>query len=141
MRMQDDTSGDGERSVALDLRRATDVRGVWPAHSDTVTVEVTTPTGEGRLIVPVADVQRLVALLLLLTRSQDQADAAAEGAHVADLSVVPTTSLSVGEMPDGDTLLVIAVGAAMLGFSLPPEAATRLGRSLLLAGTAEAAGN
>jgi len=134
------TSSVNQATIAIDLRSATDVRGVWPVDGDVVTLEVAMTTGDGRLIVPVADVQRLVALLLLLARSLDECDTdSAEGRHVADLSIVPTTSLSVGELPDGETLLAVEVGPAMLGFSLPATAATKLGRSLMLAGTQRAA--
>ncbi len=134
-----ETGGLSQASVAIDLRSATDVRGIWPVDSGTVTLEVSMPSGAGRLIVPVADVQRLVALLLLLAQSLGDHEAGAEGRHVADLSVVPTTSLSVGELPNGETLLAVAVGPSMLGFSLPATAATTLGRSLMLAGMPPAA--
>src|SRR5262245_52785448 len=125
--------------VAIDLRYATDVRGIWPVGGGVVTLEVAMTTGDGRLIVPVGDVQRLVALMLLLTRSLDEGETKSEGSHAADLSIVPTTSLSVGELPNGETLLAVEVGPAMLGFSLPATAATKLGRSLMLAGTARTA--
>lgn len=140
MDMPGETNRANQAPIAIDLRSATDVRGIWPVDGGVVTLEVAMTTGDGRLIVPVADVQRLIALLLLLTRSLDDCDTGAiEGRHVADLSVVPTTSLSVGELPDGETLLAVEVGAAMLGFSLPATAATKLGRSLMLAGTQRAA--
>ncbi|HKU93755.1 MAG TPA: hypothetical protein VJR58_00685 [Vineibacter sp.] len=134
-----ETNDLNQAPVAIDLRDATDVRGIWPVDGGTVTLEVSMPTGAGRLIVPVADVQRLVALLLLLAQPLGDTTIGAEGRHVADLSVIPTTSLSVGELPNGETLLAVEVGPSMLGFSLPASAATKLGLSLMLAATSRTA--
>jgi hypothetical protein len=139
MSIGEDSDSAARGGVAIDLRRAIGMRGVWPIDDSAVTVEVTTPDGDSRLIVPVGDVQRLVGLLLLLARTLDSGAPEAETRHVADLSVMPATSLSVGELPDGDTLLAVAVGPTMLGFSLSPAAATKLGRSLLLTAATDAA--
>ena len=114
----------------IDLAQATEVSG--ESHPETNVVSLTVLRRNGRrttLTIPAADLQRLVPLLLLLGRSLPGST------KEAPLALVPTDSLSVGELPTGETLLAVAVGPATVGFSMPASAAEKLGRSLLLAGT------
>ncbi len=113
----------------IDLAQATEVSGELLARDNAVLLTVVERSGDRTtLTIPAADLQRLVPLLLLLGRSLPAPTK--EG----PLSLVPTDSLSVGELPSGETLLAVAVGPATVGFSMPASAAEKLGRSLLLAG-------
>jgi hypothetical protein len=116
----------------IDFGDAAEVTGELLPQTNAVRLTLEQRDGaRSTLTVPVTDLQRLVSLLLLLGRAlpgQSGPDAA------ASLSLVPTDSLSVGELPGGETLLAVAVGPATVGFSMPPGVAEKLGRSLLLAG-------
>lgn len=118
----------------IDLAQATEVSGESHPEANRISLTVLGQSGRRTTVtIPAGDLQRLVPLLLLLGRSLP--------APLKDgpLSLVPTDSLSVGELPSGETLLVIAVGPATVGFSMPASAAEKLGRSLLLAGSDAAA--
>lgn len=118
----------------IDLRQATEVSGELLMENNSVRLTVVQQGGGlGTLTIPAAELQRLVPLLLLLGRSLTGP------LKDAPLALVPTDSLSVGELPTGETLLAVAVGPATVGFSMPASAAAKLGRSLLLAGTDAAA--
>jgi len=123
----------------VDLRQALDVRGAPTADGTAFSVDVKTTTGTSHIVVPVADLDRLVSLLLLMGLAPGTARRDIDGDSLADLPLIPPSSLSVGELPNGEALLLIEVGASTLGFSLPPQAATTLGQSLLLAGTSNPA--
>ncbi|KAF0105783.1 MAG: hypothetical protein FD144_421 [Rhodospirillaceae bacterium] len=119
---------DYERRV--DFSEAAEVRGELLPNENAVLITLVGHDGRrSTLTIPVADLQRLVPLLLLLGRALPQT----EPADAARLSLVPTDSLSVGGLPRGETLLAVAVGPATVGFSIPASAAEKLGRSLLLA--------
>lgn len=120
-----------EGEQRIDFGLAAEVNGELLPQDNAVRLTMALRDG-GRsvLTIPVADLQRLVSLLLLLGRALPQQ----AGHDVARLSLVPIDSLSVGELPGGKTLLAVAVGPAMVGFSMPAAAAEKLGRSLLLAG-------
>jgi hypothetical protein len=116
----------------IDLSQAIEVSGELLPQANAVQLSVVRRGGERTtLTIPAADLQRLVPLLLLLGRALPQV----EPDLGAKLSLVPTDSLSVGELPGGETLLAVAVGPATVGFSMPAAAAEKLGRSLLLAGS------
>jgi hypothetical protein len=116
----------------IDLGDAVEVSGELLPQANAVQLSVVRQSGHRTtLTIPAADLQRLVPLLLLLGRALPQRGADAS----PQLSLVPTDSLSVGELPGGETLLAVAVGPATVGFSMPAAAAEKLGRSLLLAGS------
>lgn len=116
----------------IDLGQAIEVSGELLPQANAVQLSVVRRDGERTtLTIPAADLKRLVPLLLLLGRALPHSDADTG----AQLSLVPTDSLSVGELPGGETLLAVAVGPATVGFSMPAAAAEKLGRSLLLAGS------
>ncbi len=117
----------------IDMREALDVRGMPLAGGSAFTVDVTTAQGTDHIIVAARDMDRLISLLLLLGMPRAQVG----DRDISDMPVIPASSLSVGELPNGDALLVVDVGAARLGFSLPPRAATAVGQSLLMAGLGE----
>jgi hypothetical protein len=120
----------------VDLRSATAVEGVASSDADTIEVEIAFQGAERcRLVMPAADVQRFAPLLLLLARGAAPDVEAPAAEQLADLVLLPTDSLDVGELPNGEALLAIRVGPATLGFTLPAAAAVRLGRSLMLFGT------
>jgi len=122
--------------LQIDLGQATEVSGGLLPQGDVVLLTVVhRDDNRTTLTIPVDDLQRLVTLLLLLGRSLPRHKADAD----AKLSLVPTDSLSVGELPGGETLLAVAVGPATVGFSMPAAAAEKLGHSLLLAGAGLAA--
>lgn len=116
----------------IDFSEAAEVSGELLPNENAVLITLIGHGGRrSTLTIPVADLQRLVPLLLLLGRALPQT----EPADAARLSLVPTDSLSVGGLPGGETLLAVAVGPATVGFSMPASAAEKLGRSLLLAGS------
>ena len=116
----------------IDFSEAAEVTGELLTRENAVLITLVGHTGRrSTLTIPAADLQRLVSLLLLLGRVLPHN----EPADVAKLSLIPTDSWSVGGLPGGETLLAVAVGAAMVGFSMPASAAEKLGRSLLLAGS------
>ena len=116
----------------IDLGDAVEVSGELLPQANAVQLSVVRRSGERTtLTIPAADLRRLVPLLLLLGRALPQGGSDAS----TQLSLVPTDSLSVGELPGGETLLAVAVGPATVGFSMPAAAAEKLGRSLLLAGS------
>lgn len=119
--------------AVIDLRQALDVRGAPLAGGDAVSIDVTTAGGTDHIVVATKDMDRLISLLLLLGMPRAQVG----GRDISDMPVIPASSLSVGELPNGDALLVVDVGAARLGFSLPPRAATAVGQSLLMAGATD----
>jgi hypothetical protein len=120
------------REQRIDLGDAVEVSGELLPQANAVQLSVVRRGGERTtLTIPAADLQRLVPLLLLLGRALPQGGADPG----TQLSLVPTDSLSVGELPGGETLLAVAVGPATVGFSMPAAAAEKLGRSLLLAGS------
>ena len=121
----------GDREQRIDLGQATEVSGELLIQDNAVLLTIVRRDGPRTVLtIPADDLQRLVPLLLLLGRALPlrTSDAGAQ------LSLVPTDSLSVGELPGGETLLAVAVGPATVGFSMPSAAAMKLGRSLLLAG-------
>lgn len=121
---------DGEQRI--DFGQAAEVSGeLLPQDNAVLITLVGRDGGRSTLTIPAADLQRLVPLLLLLGRALPQN----EPSDSAELSLVPTDSLSVGGLPGGETLLAVAVGPATVGFSMPASAAEKLGRSLLLAGS------
>ena len=120
----------------VDLRSATAVEGVASSDADTIEVEIAFQGAERcRLVMPAADVQRFAPLLLRLARGAAPDAKAPAAEQPANLVLLPTDSLDVGELPNGEALLAIRVGPATLGFTLPAAAAVRLGRSLMLFGT------
>jgi len=115
---------------AIDLAQAREVTGESDPHLNTVSLTVLCRNGRrATLSIPAADLQRLVPLLLLLGRALPRSPAMED----APLSLVPTDSLHVGPLPSGETLLVVGIGPATVGLSLPAAAAEQLGRSLLAA--------
>lgn len=135
----DKTSGTGapRSSSTIDLHQALDVRGVALAGNTAFKVKVETQAGTDHIIVPVGDLDRLVSLLLLLGLSPGVRGRDIDATNIADLPLIPASSLSVGALPTDEVLLLVEVGASTLGFSMPPDAARTLGQSLMLAGTSE----
>lgn len=120
-----------DQADIVDFGQAVEISGELASHANAIQLFVLRSSGERTTIeIPAADLQRLVPLLLLLGRSLPTAPS---DPAVGKLSLVPADSLSVGELPSGDTMLAISVGAATVGFSIPTAAAGALGRSLLLA--------
>ncbi len=116
----------------IDFGQAAEISGeLLPQDNAVLITLVGRDGGRSSLTIPAADLQRLVPLLLLLGRALPQNGLS----DAAELSLVPTDSLSVGGLPGGETLLAVAVGPATVGFSMPASAAEKLGRSLLLAGS------
>lgn len=121
---------DGDQRI--DFGQAAEVTGELLTQDNAVLITLLRHDGgRSTLTIPAADLQRLVPLLLLLGRALPQNSTS----EPAELSLVPTDSLSVGGLPGGETLLAVAVGPATVGFSMPASAAEKLGRSLLLAGS------
>lgn len=117
----------------IDFSDAAEVSGELLPNENAVLITLVGHDGRrSTLTIPITDLQRLVPLLLLLGRALPHT----EPADAGRLSLVPTDSLSVGGLPGGETLLAVAVGPATVGFSMPASAAEKLGRSLLLAGSA-----
>lgn len=114
----------------IDFGQAAEVSGeLLPKDYAVLITLVGRDGGRSTLTIPAADLQRLVPLLLGRALPQN------EPSDSANLSLVPTDSLSVGGLPGGETLLAVAVGPATVNFSMPASAAEKLGRSLLLAGS------
>ncbi len=120
--------------TSIDLAEASEVTGESHPCSGAVSITVRRPGGRNTVLsIPAADLPRLVQMLLLLGRAlpfdRDSAPAA--------LSLVPTDTVSVGQLPGGETLLAVGVGPSTVGLSLPSAAALELGRSLLAAAADE----
>jgi hypothetical protein len=97
-------------------------------------VEVATvDEGLVRFAIPLADVQHLVAFLLISAGriSALRGDQAPTSDEVGQSPPIPATSIAVGEPAGAEGYLGIAVGPAELVFSIPISAFDELGRTLL----------
>ena len=114
----------------IDLAEACEINGEAHPDHDAVSLNVLHRDGRHATVsIPASDLGRLVPLLLLLGRDLP----ARKTDKDEPLCLVPTDGLHVGPLPSGETLLVVAVGPATMGLSMPAAVAEKLGYSLIAA--------
>lgn len=91
------------------------------------------------LAVGTADMENLMALLLLLGDKAVKLVDAPPRPRQLQMIPIPLRSLSLAESEEGETLLVLEVGGSALAVALPPEVMGDVGRSLIALSAARTA--
>src|SRR5215471_17804564 len=118
--------------ASLNNRQIFSVSGDTSSDGRTVFLKVATKAGAPfDLALEVADVQKLVTLLLVLANDAAILADSPRASHDACVVPIPLRTISVGDCGDGGTLLMVEVGTASMAFALPPDATREIGGALL----------